>query len=257
MQSRIYYSIVFILVSGWCMAQTVKQADAGMGIIYNRETTFNARVTTNRGMIMGMEFGRLRTYDKTKFFQFNIGEIKHPKEIRQSANPRGNKAFRPFVFGKQNNLIALRAGWGTKKYFSEKAKQKGVAVGMSYAIGPSLGLVKPYYLALSYTADGIAGFRAVHEKYKESNASIFMDPYRVLGASPFTKGLGEMSFIPGGNASVALHLDWGAFDELVKALEIGVMADVFAKKVPILVSDQNNRQIFVNFFVNLQLGKRR
>jgi hypothetical protein len=257
MQKRMYFLMVVWSLCGVLSAQSVKQADAGMGIIYNRESSFNAKVTTNRGLVLGMEFGRLRTYDKTKYVHFEIGEIKHPKEIRQSANPRGNKAFRPFVFGKQNNLLALRASWGTKKYFSEKAKQKGVAVGMTYSFGPTLGIVKPYYLALSYTADGIAGFRAIHEKYSDDNQNIFLDPFRILGASPFTKGLGEVSFIPGGNATLALHLDWGAFDELVKALEIGVMADVYAKKVPILVSEENNRQIFVNFFVNLQLGKRR
>ena len=79
---------------------------------------------------------------------------------------------------------------------------------------------------------------------------------RILGASPFTRGFSEISFLPGANASVALHMDWGAFDEFVKALEIGLMVDVFAKKAPILVSEENN-QIFFNFFINLQLGKRR
>jgi hypothetical protein len=78
----------------------------------------------------------------------------------------------------------------------------------------------------------------------------------VLGASPFTRGLGELSLLPGGNASIAYHMDWGAFDEMVKALEIGLMADVFVKKAAILVSDYN-QQVFFNFFVNLQFGKRR
>ena len=51
-------------------------------------------------------------------------------------------------------------------------------------------------------------------------------------------------------------MDWGAFDEFVKALEIGLMVDVFTKRAPILVSDEN-RQVFFNFFLNLQFGKRR
>ena len=53
-----------------------------------------------------------------------------------------------------------------------------------------------------------------------------------------------------------MHLDWGAFDEFVKAFEIGAMLDVFPSKIPILVGE-NNHQVFLNFFVNLQLGKRR
>ena len=236
--------------------QNVHQANQGVGIVYNRETTFNFKVSTNRGFIAGMEFGKLRTYDKTKFFHFNIGEIKNPKEIRQSADPTVSRSFRPYVFGKQNNLIALRAGWGTKRYFSEKAKQKGVAVGMSYSFGPTLGILKPYYLALRYSSDLPGQSRAIHQKYSEENANIFLDNSRILGASPFTRGFGKSSFLPGVNAMLAFHMDWGAYDELVKALEIGAMVDVFVKKAPILVTE-NNQQVFFNFFVNLQLGKRR
>jgi len=131
-----------------------------------------------------------------------------------------------------------------------------VAVGMSYSFGPSLGLLKPYYLALRYTADGSGNSRILHEKYSEENAAVFLDNTRILGASPFTRGLGQLGFRPGANASIALHLDWGAFDDFVKALEIGLMADAFAQKVPILVSSQNDR-LFFNFFLNLQLGKRK
>jgi hypothetical protein len=250
--------ILFFIALGWTglYGQSIRQANQGVGIVYNRETTFNFRVSTNRGFIAGMEFGKLRTYDKTKFFHFNIGEIKHPKEIRQSADPTVSRSFRPYVFGKQNNLIALRAGWGTKRYFSEKAKQKGVALGMSYSFGPTLGILKPYYLALRYSSDLPGQSRALHQKYSEENSNIFLDNSRILGASPFTRGFGKSSFLPGGNAMIAFHMDWGAFDEFVKALEIGAMVDVFVKKAPILVTE-NNQQVFFNFFVNLQLGKRR
>jgi len=238
--------------------QTLNMPTENVGIIYNRETTFNMKLTTNRGFVPGMEFGRLRTYYKTTFFHISLGEIKHPKEQRQSADPLLSRSFRPFIFGKQNNLFVVRSGWGVKRYYSEKAKHKGVAVGMSYAIGPSLGLLKPYYLAICYPdPDRPGDCRIFHEKYSAENASLFLDENgRIKGASPFTRGFGELSFLPGANASIAFHLDWGAFDEFVKALEIGAMLDVFPKKAPILVTEEN-KQFFLNFFINLQLGKRR
>ncbi|MBU6343083.1 MAG: hypothetical protein KGS48_16425 [Bacteroidetes bacterium] len=238
-------------------AQGVRMPPQKVGIIYKRETTFNFMLTTNKGYVAGVEFGRLRTYDKTKFFKATLGEIRHPKEIRQSADPTVSRSFRPFVFGKQNNLLALRASWGTKRYFTEKAKQKGVALGMSYSVGPTLGIIKPYYLALRYSSDINGQNRAVHQKYSSETAAIFLNNSRILGASPFTKGFNEVSFTPGANAALAFHMDWGAFDEFVKALEIGVMADAFATKVPILVSEKNNQRLFINFFLNLQLGRRR
>jgi hypothetical protein len=244
------------LAAAVACAQGIKPPPERVGIVYNKETTFNLKITTNRGIAPSMEFGRLRTYYKTKYWHIGLGELKHPKEQRQSADPRVNRSFRPFVYGKQNSLFVARGGWGTKRYFSEKAKQKGVAVGMSYSFGPSLGLLKPYYLALSYSSDLPGNSRVLHQKYSEANAAVFLDNTRVLGASPFTRGLGELSLLPGGNASIAYHMDWGAFDEMVKALEIGLMADIFVKKAAILVSDYN-QQVFFNFFVNLQFGKRR
>lgn len=250
-------TLLFTAAFGEAQAQqTAKPLASGKGIIYNRETAFNLKVSTNRGYAPGLEFGRLRTYYKTTFYHVSIGELKHGKEQRQSANPSIGRAFRPFIYGKQNNLLMLRGGWGVKRYYSEKARQKGVALGMSYSFGPSIGLLKPYYLALSRVADNASTGRVSLEKYGEDNADLFLDNTRILGAAPFTKGFGEISPVLGGNASVAFHMDWGAFDEVVKALEIGLMVDAFATKVPILIGEQNNR-LFFNFFVNLQLGKRR
>ena len=250
------FSLLFSLCALLATAQSTRPSES-IGFIYNRETAFSLKVHSNRGFVPGIEFGRLKTYYKTTFFNVNCGEIKHPKEYRQSADPSLTRAFRPFVFGKKNSFLALRLGWGKKRYYSEKAKHKGVAVGMSYSFGPSIGIIKPYYLALRRPIEGQPGqSRAAHEKYTADNATIFLDNTRILGASPFTKGIGESTFIPGGNATLAFHMDWGAFDEIVKAIEIGAMLDVYGQKVPILVGEENS-PFFLNFFVNLQLGKRR
>ena len=69
--------------------------------------------------------------------------------------------------------------------------------------------------------------------------------------------IAESKHIPHKDKNIAYHMDWGAFDEMVKALEIGLMVDVFSKKAPIFVSGEQNKQIFFNFFINFQFGKRR
>lgn len=247
----------------------------GKGVVYDKEFTVDFRLHTN-GFALAANFGKLKTYYKTRYYHFELGELRHPKEFRQSFDiniPNTNATSRSYVFGKQNNFYVLRAGIGEKRYFSEKAKKRGLAVGMSYEGGPSLGMLKPYYLKIiRYSDTGPNPGRVSDEKFSEDNTNVFLNTNNIYGSAGFGKGLGEISFMPGIHAKIAVHFDWGAFDEFVKAVEAGIMVDAYYKKVPILIDDadlsafptpeiiepQNvqNRPFYINFFVNLQLGKR-
>jgi len=237
--------------------------DDNEGIVYNREFTVDLKLHTN-GFALGVNIARLKTYYLTRFFNIEFGEIKHPKEFRQSFDfqTQSPKVSRAFVFGKQNNLLVLRGGLGEKRYFSEKARRKGLAVGISYEGGPSLGLLKPYYLELLRPVDNDSGEFAIRsESYSDENAATFLEINRIYGSSGFSKGLSEISIVPGLHGKAAVHFDWGAFDEFVKAMEAGVMVDVFFREVPImvespLVDDAENKPFFINLYLNLQLGKR-
>jgi hypothetical protein len=82
-----------------------------------------------------------------------------------------------------------------------------------------------------------------------------------MGSASFSQGLSEISIMPGFHAKAAAHFDWGAFDELVKAIEAGIQIDVFFKDVPIMIESPNlpnveNSPVFINLYLNLQLGKR-
>jgi hypothetical protein len=233
----------------------------GKGLVYNRETSFNFRLQTN-GFALGADFGRLKTYYLTRTFHVELGELKHHKEYRTNLDRSSaqGRLSRAFIFGKQNNFFVLRGGIGEKRYFSEKAKYKGVAVGLSYKGGPSLGILKPYYLDLISTENtGSPFFSTKSVKYAEDIHDQFLDPWNIFGASVWSKGFDEISLAPGLHGQVAVHFDWGAFDEYLKAIEAGIMFDVYFQKVPIMVETDNveNRPFFINLFINLQLGKRR
>ncbi len=234
-------------------------ADDKKGVIYNKELAFDLRMHTN-GFAIAANIGRIKTYYLTKYFHFEIGEIKHPKEQRHSFDyPSNGRTSRSFVYGKQNTFIVIRAGRGGKRYFSEKAKRKGIAVGINYQAGASLGLLKPYYLDFWRFENGDpTNVYFVSEKYTVENEANFLDINKIYGSSGFTKGFGEISVVPGVQGKFGVHFAWGAFDEFVKAFEAGVMVDVFFKKIPIMVDVQNaeNRPFFINLYISLQLGKR-
>lgn len=263
---------LYLLALGCTSAVLAQQQPGGStyyydakGIVYQKELTFDLEFLQTNGYALGVNIGKLKTYYLTNFYNIEIGEIKHTREYRQSFDfpaPSSNRVSRAFIFGKQNNFIVLRGGLGQKRYFSEKAKRKGLAVGISYEGGPSLGLLKPYYLELVRTSEpGGNDYFIRSEKYSAGNEDLFLDITRIFGASGFSKGLGEVKVLPGGHAKMAVHFDWGAFDEFVKALEAGVMIDFYFRDVPIMVESPqvpnvNNSPIFVNLYLNLQLGKR-
>lgn len=236
--------------------------DDAKGVIYDREFTVDLKLHTF-GYALGVNFGRLRTYYLTRYFNIEFGELKHPKEFRQSLEFALPGTARAFIFGKQNNFFVLRGGIGEKRYLSEKAKKKGVAIALSYSGGVALGMLKPYYLDLFRQTDPPSNqFFISSEKYSEENRDVFLTQGLIYGSSGFARGLGEIRFVPGGQAKFGVNFDWGAFDEFAKSLEAGVMIDFFFQKVPIMIEDPEfvpnteNRFLFVNFFVNLQFGKR-
>ena len=232
-----------------------KQLEEDKGIIYNQEFAIGLRVHTH-GFSVGANIGKLKTYYLTKYLHFELGELKHQKEVRQNfdtPSTLNGRISRAFKYGKQNNLYVLRGGIGAKRYFTEKAKHKGVAVGISYEGGATLGILKPYYLELR-AGDG--KFSA-SKKYTDDKVR-FLDITQIHGASSWTKGFGDISLLPGINAKLAVHFDWGAYDEYVKSIEGGIMIDAFSRKAPIMVevAGVENPRLFINLFLHLQFGKR-
>lgn len=223
------------------------------GIVYDREKNVDLRLHTF-GWSVGMQFGKIKTYYKTNFYELNIGELRHNKESRKTSEFSGLAAsnFNTYTYGKQNMAFALRAGIGRKRYYTEKAAQKGVAVGITYSAGVSAVLLKPYYLELQ----GIDRSMSNIVKYSPAIEKDFLDIYKIKDNANFQYGLNELNVIPGGYGRIGLHLDWGAFDEFLRALEVGIQLDVYPKKIPILVSSEN-RPYFMNLYVSLQLGKRK
>jgi len=231
------------------------------GIVYRKETAFEMRLQTNGPLLFGVNIGEIKTYYRTDYYHFSLGFMKDPRERRQNKNRGlGFNTSTGFVLGKQNSVLVLRGGMGTKRFLSEKAKRKGVAVGYDYEIGPSLALMKPYYLQIAYPASNGSPPTLREERYSEDNAAQFLDEDgTVFGGTSYFKGFGEMVIIPGLQAKAGVFFSLKAFDDKVKAVETGIMVDVYIKKLPIMVENENltNRPYFINFYVNLLLGSRR
>jgi hypothetical protein len=231
------------------------------GVIYNEERAYDFRIHQS-GFSFGYIKGELLTYYKTKYYFVEFGHMKDPRERRQNKNISfpSEGSSTSYTYGKRNSFFQIRAGIGRKRYLSEKAKRKGLAVGVNYQAGLTLGLLKPYYLKLLVIPeDNITNSFLDEQKYSEENHDKFIDDNDIFGGSSFFKGIEETSITVGAHGKLGLHFALGAYDKSVKAIETGIMVDIFPKKVPILVERDEvaNKFYFLNLYINLQLGGRK
>ena len=173
-----------------------KQYDySNLGILYTKEQSFGLDIQTN-GVGFVANFGKIQSYYLTKYYHFNLGFIKHPKESRQNLRYQSStNIINSFVYSKKNSFFVLRGGMGMKRMLTEKIKRKGVTIGLVYEGGASIGILKPYYLRLDRSIDG---FRHTSlEKYSSENHDLFLDITRISGSGGMFRGLGESKIIPG------------------------------------------------------------
>ncbi len=252
----IFYSFII-------SAQT-RYNEGTKGFIYNKEKGVDIRLHTQNGWDVNYFFGDIKNYYTTTFYRIGVGELKHFKELSKTLDGVAlypTQGFGSYTFGKQNYCFPVRLSYGLKHYYTEKAAVNGVALGISYSGGLTLALMKPYYLEVNTAQD----VQPAIIKYTPETEAQFLDISRIHGKADFFKGVGETKVIPGIHLQAGVHLDWGAFDEFLKAAEVGIMLDVFAKRLPIMTPTDSatstdkidiNKPFFLNFYISFQFGKR-
>lgn len=228
--------------------------NTNVGIVYDREVSFPITLQTN-GFNIGVNAGKLKTYYKTSYMGVSLGHLKHPRESKRADAGSRFQSGSSVTFGKQNTLIPVRVYKGWKRYYSGKDRRRGVAVATSFELGATAGLLKPYIIQVA-SEGGVAGTTQRFVNF-DDNPEAFYDRGLIEGPGGLRRGWSSLSILPGINAKAAVHLDWGAFDELMRAVEAGVMIDVFASNVDLLIPPADNTPLFINFYLALHLGKRR
>jgi hypothetical protein len=227
----------------------ITQEEEG-AIIFQKQTVFGVKLNTD-GYGMFLETGRMKTARKSNLYSLEIGERKHSKEEKLSTIT-GTYLSNPYIYGKINNFYYAKIGYAQQRLIGNKGNKNGVAISAIYGGGLSAGLLKPYYLKVA----GRQGNSTADVKYK-NNDSIFLDnPGYVLGSSGFSKGFGELKFTPGVYAKTALRFDYGRYNELVSAIEVGLNLEVYSKKMPWMLL-QKEKRMFFQAYAAIEFGKRK
>lgn len=231
------------------------------GILYDFETVFEGRIHT-QGFALSFRKGRLRSYYRTTYQNFEIGYVKDGRERRTNRNlsVAGFKVSSPFTYGKQNDFFTLRYSYGEKRYLSEKTRRKGLAVGVIYEGGLTLGLLKPYSLKFIRIDEDNPTLRTVETLlYSDEYRDDFLNERIIYGGDSFFSGWGSITPKIGLHGKLGMHWALGAFESGVRAAEAGVMFDIFPSDVPLLIEQEGieNSFYYFKFYVSFQFGHRK
>jgi hypothetical protein len=224
----------------------IRQDEEGV-LAYHKQNIFGIQL---RSMGYGLmyEIGRMKTVRRTMTYNIELSEIKNAKEDKVGGFFIGN----PYIYGKVNNFYQFKLGVGQQYLLGEKGNRNGVAVSAIYGGGLSLGLLRPYYIQVDDPAAG--EIRTI--KYSTEDSLLFVQGGNIRSGGGLGKGWGEMKLRPGAYAKGGLRFDYGRFNEIVSAIEVGVCLDFYAKKVPIMLF-QDDKQLFFQGYIVLQFGKRK
>ena len=228
-------------------ADAIRQAEEGV-LVYTKQSIFGIQLRTN-GYGIFYELGKMKTNRKTNIYRIDFCEIKNHKEEKLLGN---NFFGNSFIYGKINYFYPLTLGFGQQYMLGQKGNKNGVAVSMVYNGGISLGLLRPYYVAVNDPATGTN--RTI--KYTEQDSALFLGN-TITGGGGFGKGWNEIKVKPGAFAKFALRFDYGRFNESVNGLEIGVSSEVYASKIPIMLFSNKDRRVFVQGYIAILFGKRK
>ena len=79
------------------------------------------------------------------------------------------------------------------------------------------------------------------EKFGDSQHAY---PTEITGRASFFKGFDEISVIPGAFGKFGLTMEFGRNEQIINALEAGLVVDAFIKKVPIMATEDNHWLFF-------------
>jgi hypothetical protein len=212
---------------------------------YDKEYLLGINKNTNGGMIGGFALKVGSRIDDSQFayFGLELANVKHPKEVRYTTVTGNN-----YIFGKSNYLYAIRPHYGREVILFKKAPNQGVQVSALAAVGPSIGLIAPYFI--EYALNRV---ETVVEPY---DPTIHQSRFNILGTGRLLEGIGQSKLAIGGMAKAALHFEFGVFKSNATGLEVGYQLEGFQKEIP-LIQTAKNRQFFQSAYFTLFFGFRK
>jgi hypothetical protein len=214
-------------------------------LIFHKHSIFGIKLATD-GYGLTYEAGKFKTPRKTFLMQFELSEKKHPKERKQAASANAFQV-NSVVYGKLANFYQFKVGVAEQRVLGGKGNKNGVQVSAIYGGGLSFGLAKPYYVDVQNQANQT--LRRTYPLIIDSN-------YFEIKAAGLGAGWTDSKVKFGAHAKAAMRFDYGRLNDGVTAIEVGLQAEYYGRKVPQMAYNKE-KQFFFSAYVSLLLGRRK
>lgn len=232
---------------------------------FTKENTFGVQLNTNGGAIGAINYRHSIKKGDGDWYTYLVefGSIKHNKEFTLPTSSGG-----AFIYGKMNYLFVLRTQLAQEKRLFWKGKEDGVRLTWVYSAGPSLGLVKPYYIEFDYTEPdyddetGLINWENTvidhrKEQYDPINNKDHNNEGGIIGSGGFFTGISETTPCLGFSAKTSLNFEFGVFDRASSGIETGIMFDYFFKEIRLYHPPGKPTKFFSSIFLTFYFGNRK
>lgn len=224
----------------------IKAEEEGV-IAFKKHFAFGIKLITD-GYGIFFEKGYSKSPKKATLFQLEIAERKHQKEEKQS-NPNPGVSSSPIIYSKVNFFYPVKLGVQKQFLLGNKSNKNGVSITGNIGGGLSLGLLRPYEVEVDKNG------QRTFVRYDSEDSLLFRNgPY--YGGPGFSKGWNHLKFTPGLYAKSGLRFDYGRYNDLVAAIEVGLAAEFYTKKIPQML-DNKQKQLFFSAYFTVMFGKRK
>jgi hypothetical protein len=223
----------------------IKAEEEGV-IAYRKHFAVGIKLISD-GYGVSFEKGYSKSVKKTTLFQLEISERKHQKELKQSNN--SILVSSPFIYGKINFFYPVKLGVQKQFLLGNKSNKNGVSITANIGGGLALGLLRPYELEVDKNGT------ATYVRY-DSEDSLLFKTGTVISGPGFSRGWNHLKMTPGLYVKPGLRFDYGRYNDLLAAIEVGLAAEFYSKKIPQMWDNKQNQFFFSAYFTVL-FGKRK
>ncbi len=224
----------------------IKQEEEGV-IAYHKHSVVGLKLNTD-GYAAFFELGKAKSVKKAWLYQIELSERKHNKEEKQN-NFSGFAA--PYIYGKINYFYPVKLGMQQQILLGNKSNKNGLSITGNIGGGLSIGLLRPYVLEVDKNGE------RTKVRYDSPDSLLFVNANGLAATGPnLGDGWKYLKVTPGLYLKPAVRFDYGRMNELVSAIEVGVTAEFYAKKIPQMVYNKE-RQFFFSAYFALVFGRRK